>query len=301
MNAANEAARARLLGLGLGLFCVLVWSGYVVIARYSAGGLLQGPEQASLRIMGAGLFFLPRFILARRRLVAQHGWRRLLLLTLATGPSYTMLFVTGLVFAPVAHGGVITPAAVAVATTLLAWWWLGEVPQPARIAGLGLVVLGVGVVGWDGIAGANPGAWRGLPFFLSAATLWAAFSVLIRRWNVAGLDAVTIISVLSLPFVPVHALWRGERFLEAAWPELLMQFVMQGVLTGVLVNVAFARTVWLLGPARAGAISALVPVLATVLGWALLREPLSILQLAGMAIAVTGVLAVVLIPSRRLA
>lgn len=291
--------RALALGLLLGLYCVLVWGGYLVVSRMGVLGALQGPEQASLRAIGAGLILLPRFVMTRRRLVAQHGWRRLLALVALVGPVYTLVFVSGMLFAPAGHAGVITPSSVAVITTLLAWRWLGEAPAAARLFGLLLIVLGVGAIGWDGVAGANPGAWRGVPFFLAAAAGWASFTVLLRRWNMNALDATAALSVLSLAYVPVHALWRGARFLDASWGELLVQLAMQGPLTGVLAMLAYARAVWLIGPARTGAIGALVPVMATVLGHLVLGEVLGPLQLLGMALCVAGVLGVVLAPARR--
>jgi drug/metabolite transporter (DMT)-like permease len=296
---ATRPARALVIGGGLGLYCVLVWGGYLVVSRIGATGLLQGPEQASLRAIGAGLILLPRFLMVRGRLVAQHGWPRLIFLSLLVGPPYMILFVQGLAYAPASHAGVITPSSVAVLTTLLAWWWLGEVPSAGRIAGLALVVAGVVAVGWDGVSGAHPGAWRGVPFFLIAAGCYASFIVLLRRWRIDGMDASTILSVLSLPYVPLHALWRGARLLAAPWHDLLLQLAMQGPLTGVLATMAFARVIWLLGPTSAGAIGALVPVMATLLGWGVLGEPLGPLQLAGMALAVAGVLCVVLLPGRR--
>jgi drug/metabolite transporter (DMT)-like permease len=291
--------RSLVVGSLLGLYCVLVWGGYLVVSRMGAVGLLQGPEQASLRAIGAGLILLPRFVMVRRRLVGQHGWPRLIFLSVLVGPPYMICFVHGMTYAPASHAGVITPSSVAVLTTLLAWWWLGEAPSRGRIAGLALVVAGVVAVGWDGVAGVHPGAWRGVPFFLGAAVCYASFIVLLRRWRIDGLDATTILSVLSLPYVPLHFLWRGERLLAAPWQDLLLQLAMQGPLTGVLATIAFARVIWLLGPTSAGAIGALVPVMATLLGWAILGEPLGPLQLAGMVLAVAGVLCVVLLPAAR--
>jgi drug/metabolite transporter (DMT)-like permease len=291
--------KALLIGGALALYCVLIWGGGLVVSRMGALGLLQGPEQASLRAIGSGLILLPRFIVTHRRLVAQHGWARLVGIAVVVGPIYSMIFVSGMLFAPASHAGVITPSSVAVITTLLAWWWLGERPDAQRVAGLGLVVLGVVAIGWDGISGNHPGAWRGVPFFLFAATCYASYIVLVRRWGMNGMDAATVIAVLSLPYVPVHALWRGWRLLAAPVSELLLQLVVQGPLTGVLATMAFARVIGLLGPTQAGAIGALVPVAATLLGWAILAEPLGLLQLGGMVLAVAGVLTVVLAPSRR--
>jgi drug/metabolite transporter (DMT)-like permease len=290
--------KALLLGAALALYCVLVWGGALVVARIGAVGLLQGPEQASLRAIGSGLILLPRFIMVRRRLVAQHGWGRLLALTLLIGPIYMLVFITGLVFAPASHAGVITPSFVMVMTAVLAWRWLGERPTRPRLLGLLLVILGVVAIGWDGIAGNHPGAWRGIPFFLVAACCYATYTVLLRRWGMSALDATTVLAALSLPFVPVHALWRGERLLLAPIADVLLQLAVQGPISGVLATLAFARVVWLLGPTQASAVGALVPAMATFLGWLVLSEPLGPVQLAGMALAVAGVLTMVLAGKR---
>lgn len=290
---------ARALGLGLAGFCVLAWSGFLVVARLGATGVLQGPEQASLRAIGAGLILLPRFLLTRRRLVAQHGWGRLLALAILAGPPYALVFVSGLAFAPASHAGVIAPSSTAVITALFAWWLLAEPPSRGRILGLALIVAGVGLIGWDGISGANPGAWRGIPFFLAAATSWSLFSVLLRRWGIGGLDATATIAALSLSYVPIHLLWRGANFMAAPWDELLLQLVMQGPVAGVLASIAFARAIWLLGPAPTTTVTSLVPVGATILGWLVLDESVSLRQLGGMAVCIAGVLCVVLMPSRR--
>lgn len=293
------APRAQALGLVFALYCVLAWSGYLVAARWGAIGVLQGPEQASLRAIGAGAILLPYFLRRRRRLVAQHGWWRLLGLAALVGPIYALVFVQGLVFAPASHAGVITPSSIAVMTSLFAWWLLAEPPTRGRVLGLATVIAGVLLIGWDGMTGANAGAWRGIPFFLCGAALWSMFTVLLRRWNVGGLDATATIAVLSIAYVPLHLLWRGERFLQASWGELLAQLAIQGPLTGVLASFAYARAVWLLGAAPASTVTSLVPVGATALGFALLGEPLSVRQLGGMVVCIVGVLSVVLLPSRR--
>ncbi len=290
--------KALLLGASLALYCVLVWGGALVVARIGAVGLLQGPEQASLRAIGSGLILLPRFMLVRKRLVAQHGWPRLIAVTLLVGPIYMLVFITGMVFAPASHAGVITPSSVMVVTTILAWWWLGDRPTGPRIAGLLLVILGVVAIGWDGIGGNHPGAWRGIPFFLVAACCYAAYTVLLRRWRMNALDATTVLAALSLPFVPIHALWRGDRLLAAPAADVLLQLAVQGPLSGVLATLAFARVVWLLGPTQASAVGALVPAMATFLAWLVLSEPLGPVQLAGMALAVAGVMTMVLAGKR---
>ncbi len=299
MTQPSPTPRDQALGLAFGVYCALMWSGYLVVARMGATGALQGPEQASLRAFGSGMILLPRFLYSWRRLVRQQGWPRLVALAVLVGPLYALVFVTGMQFAPAGHAGVIAPSAGAVLTALIAWPVLGEKPTRGRVMGLAIIVTGVLLIGWDGVSGAHPGAWRGIPFFLLGATCWATFTVLLRRWGLNGLDATAVVAVLSLPYVPIHLLWRGERFLAVPWTELLLQLAMQGPLTGVLASIAYARAVWLLGAAPASTIASLVPVGATTLGWAVLGEPLSIRQLGGMAICVAGVLCVVLLPSRR--
>ncbi|PCG09908.1 hypothetical protein COA17_08230 [Sphingomonas ginsenosidimutans] len=122
--------------------------------------------------------------------------------------------------------------------------------------------------------------------------MWAAFAILSRRWAVPPLAGVAIISVLSAAvYAPLHLATAGVGGLLAQSPAtLLQQAVVQGLLSGVLAVFAFGRAVELLGAARAAALPALVPVVATLAGIPIAGELPTLFQIAGLAVVTAGLL-----------
>ena len=169
------AARSAMLHDGLTL-------GDLILVRYLVAGPLMLPVLVYFGISG----------------LAGIGWRRGIILAILSGPSFTLLQTAGLAFAPLAHGGVVTPAAVAIISTVLAAFMLHERPGVVRLAGSALLIAGIVLIGWDGLHGAvGPKVWLGDLLFLAAAVAWALFSVLVRRWHVDALRAIAVVSVLS--------------------------------------------------------------------------------------------------------
>jgi drug/metabolite transporter (DMT)-like permease len=77
---------------------------------------------------------------------------------------------------------------------------------------------------------------------------------------------------------------------RAPFGEILLQVFYQGVLVGVVALYLYARSIALLGAAKATLFLPLVPVATAVAGAVLLAENPSPAELAGMAIVVTGML-----------
>jgi drug/metabolite transporter (DMT)-like permease len=168
------------------------------------------------------------------------------------------------------------------------------------VVAIGVIVLGVALIGWDGIGGAHPGAWRGDLILLCAGTSWAAFTLLLRRWRVpalAGNAAVCCLSALML--VPVWlALGMGSVPGQPIGMTLL-QMVAQGLIASALATTLYAKAGELLGATRTACLTALVPVMAVMLSVIVLAEPLGWAKLVGVTLAVGGMLVAVIFTGRR--
>ena len=134
---------------------------------------------------------------------------RILAVTTLIGPPFVLLAIAGYRFAPLAHGAVVQPVTVTVAVTLAAALFLHEPLTPQRAIGIAAALVGVALVGFGAHAPA-PGAgptWAGDLLFAAAGLLWAAFTLLMRRWNLDPLvttGAVAIVS--SLVVLPAFVL-----------------------------------------------------------------------------------------------
>ena len=291
-----------LLGLALGVASSLIWGGHAVVARPALAGQGFHPlDLATFRYVPAALLLAP-LAWAARDTLARIGLRRLAVLAFFGGAPNLLLFLSALVYAPASHGGTIAPMTVPIAGAVLAVPLIGEKPSPGRAAALAVMAAGVLMIGWDGVAGAHPGAWRGDILLLLAGSTWAVFTLLLRRWQVPAIPATAAVTMISaLAVLPIWVPWRAAEVLVLPPTAILLHVAMQGLVLGAFAMFLYARAVELLGPTRAATLSIMVPVTALLLAGLLLGEPISLLQGLGAALAAGGMLAAVLFTGRRTA
>jgi drug/metabolite transporter (DMT)-like permease len=288
------------IGLAFGLAAAFAWGAQAVVARSGTVAGYTPLDLAALRYIAAGLVLAP-FAWRARQALAAIGLTRLIVVAIAGGAGNALLFSWGLVHAPASHGGTIAPITAAIMGAVLGIPLLREWPTRGRVVAIGVIVAGVALIGWDGIGGEHPGAWRGDLILLCAGTSWAAFTLLLRRWRVpalAGNAAVCCLSALML--VPVWlALGMGSVPGQPIGMTLL-QMVAQGLIASALATTLYARAGELLGATRTACLTALVPVMAVMLSVIVLAEPLGWAKLAGVTLAVGGMLVAVVFTGRRM-
>ncbi len=285
------AGKATRLGIACGLAAALIWGVQAVVSRQSVADGLTAADVTILRFAAAGLLLLP-FAWQRMRPfpVGALGWRRALLLTLLAGAPYSLALVGGAAFAPALHSSIITPGLIPVFTAALVFLVLGERASPARLAGLGLVLLGVALFSWEALANtpARSGAWVGDLLYVLTAVMWSLFGLLTKRWGANAVDVTIVTCLLSLVSLPLFALTLPVHLMQVTTGAIILQALYQGVLVGVGALFFYTRAVALLGAARAALFLPLVPVVTATAGVLLLAEWPSALEIAGMAIVIAG-------------
>jgi drug/metabolite transporter (DMT)-like permease len=287
-----DARRRVRLGIAVGVAMAVMAASSFAVAR---GGILRGvrPEDITLlRFCVAGLIFLP--ILIRRGIadLGGIGWKRGFMLVLTAGPFAAFFQAAGYLYAPLAHGAVLVPMSVTVFCSILAIVFLKERHGLAHALGTFGILLGLALIGGEGLLSGGAGVWIGDLMFLSAGLLWAAYTILFRYWRLDTLTAMAAVSVISLAIMlaayPVA--YSVPRLLALPWQELALQALVQGLLSGTLATIAYNRIVVLLGAGRAVLFPAIVPGLAIVFGIPILGEYPNALQLLGLASAMLGLL-----------
>jgi drug/metabolite transporter (DMT)-like permease len=287
--AERDPKRERLVGYLAAAAIVVIWSGFIVVSRAGARGGLGPFDLVALRVGVSGLVLLPVYL--SRRL-----WRtpprQALALMLTAGIGYGVFAYSGFAFAPAAHGAVLLPGALPFSTAMLAVVVLGDRVSRRRVAALGLILVGIVLVGWNGFAGDVPGAWRGDILFLCASTTWALYTVLVRKWRWSAIDATATIAVLAAcVYLPVYLAWLPSKLATAPAGEIVFQGVYQGLFAVAIAGIAYTRAVEALGPLTTTSITAVVPATAALAAWPILGEPLSALALGGVMLVTLGMLA----------
>jgi drug/metabolite transporter (DMT)-like permease len=299
--AAGPSAGALWLGAAFGVVCALIWGVQAVVSRQSVADGLTTVDVAVLRFATAGCLLLPvAWRWCRPFPVGQLGWRRALTLSALAGVPYSLVLVGGIAFAPALHGSVIAPGLIPLISAVLAYLMFGERASPLQLAGLCLVAAGIGVFSWEAFANTpeREGAWRGDVLFVIGAFMWAYFGMLTKRWRADAIEATATICVVSFLTLPLWAGFLPLRLGATAPSALALQAIYQGALVGVVSLFLYARSVVLLGPARAALFLPLVPGVTALAGVVWLGETPSLSEVAGMVIVMAG-MALALVRKRR--
>jgi drug/metabolite transporter (DMT)-like permease len=286
-------SRAQWLGVLCGLLTAMIWGVQSVVSRHAMLIDMTPADVTLLRFVSAAAVLLPWALRHMRPFpVGSLGWPRAWAMALLIGPLYSLILVAGASFAPALHSSIISPGLIPVFTALLIFLLTGERAGRMRLIGLGIIVLGIGIFSRDALAmtPSRPDAWIGDLLFVLIAFLWAIFGLLARRWNVSSLEVTAASCILAVPLLVIVALALPIHMARVPLPELLLQALYQGVLVGVVALYLYARTVAMLGAARATLFLPLVPIATATASALLLAEVPSPAEIVGMAIVVAGML-----------
>lgn len=300
MNAPSAALRmpapavvdSNLRGIAVGLVAASIGALYTVFARYGLERGLAPADMTFLRFGVAGLVMLPFLAATMMRDPAAFfaRWRSWLAVALLAGPPFGLLMFGALRFAPPSHAALFPFAAMSIMGTVGAALFLGDRFTARKAAGIAIVVAGLGLISGFDPASLDARALIGDAMFVLAGTAWAGFGIVMRRRGLDPVQATAVISFAALvTYVPAYLWATGGASLAAAPVRLLIvETVVQGLIAGVGTLYTYSKMVALLGAARAAVFPALAPGLAALMAWPLLGHVPGGRELAGLAIAMTG-------------
>jgi drug/metabolite transporter (DMT)-like permease len=286
----TRAARFGLLDLLL-VLVIVAWGTNLSVIKVA---LREFPVHAfnALRMVVAGLAFAG--VLARlspaERTVARADWARVVFLGFIGGAFYQLVFVTGVPKTSVANAGLIfglTPVVISLFSA-----FVGHEHLPwTRWAGGALSVVGLYFVVGAG-AGISATSLTGDALVFLAMVCWAIYSVasrpLLGRYSPTMLTAwAAIVAAPAYALVSVPSLlstdWAGVSW----WSWALMLWSSTFCL--VLAYVIWYTGVQQLGATRTSAYSNLTPIVAMIVAWLWLGEPVTLAQAVGAAAILGGV------------
>jgi drug/metabolite transporter (DMT)-like permease len=286
----NDNQSSMVLGAVAAVCVVFFWSGWIVVSRLGVTNHLTVYDVTGLRYGIGALVALPYIIWSR-------AWRgltagRTLVLTLTSGIPYALLSYFGLTYAPAAHGGVFLNGCLPIFTSLFAWIWIGQKSRFSQLVGLGIILIGVTLVGYEGYTSSGDGtAWIGDFMFLAAISLFAVFMVANRVWTINPgqiLFAVTIVSAVF--YLPVWLLWLDSNLAAAPGSEILLQGVYQGLVPSVLGISCLNIAVRHIGAHATSVFLSVVPCVAALAAIPILHEMPGLPAWIGMLTVTVGIL-----------
>ncbi|HWL72109.1 MAG TPA: DMT family transporter [Geminicoccus sp.] len=279
-------------GLAAALGAVAIYAGMFAAGRAGAWDGLNGYDQTAIRFAVTTVLVLPFLWAALMPAARRIGIGRLFALFVLNGAPYSAVFLGGLVFAPVAYGAALVPGLQPVAVMVVALLWRGQRPALPNVLGAAICLGGVLVMLLDRQVTGSTDLPIGIGLFLLASAMWGTYTVALKTWAIEPREALATNAPLSaLLYLPVYLLWQGpEAVLAAPASAVLLQAVYQGVLVGLVALILFTVAVKTAGSAAVAALAPAIPVLATLIGWAVLGERPNGSQWAGLVIVTIGLL-----------
>lgn len=276
-------------GIAYVLFAITVWSGWILLSRYSVRGSLTAYDITALRFGVAGIILLP--VLIRKGLnIGPYGAKGSFWLALTMGAPYNTIAIAGMHYAPASHAAAIINTVMLTITTVVGIWILKEKTTPSRMAGVLLSIAGIACMLFASDLVPDGQGWRGSVLFMIAGSMWALYTLSIRAWHADPLHATAAVCALSLVFyLPVYLIFITSHIGLHNLPEVVFQAVYQGVINSVLALLCFNRGVRLLGATTSSAFLPLVCIFSTLLAIPLLQEVPGPLEWTGILLASIGV------------
>ena len=278
----------------MGLLAAAIGALYSVYATYGLARGLKSADMTFLRTSVAGILTLPVLVhyLRFEAEVLTGQWRRWLAVALLAGPLFGELIFTAFQFTPPSHGAVFPFAAMSVVGTIFAATFLADPLTRRKLLGIGMVIVGLLVLSGVSSASLTGRASIGDALFIAAGSMWAGFGVIMRKFRLDPVLATTAAGVFGLAtYVPFYLATEGiDRLANANASLLAIEVCVQGALAGAGTIYTYARAVQYLGAARAAVFPALVPGLATLLGWPVLGHVPSFTEAIGLTLAIVGLL-----------
>lgn len=287
----SAAARDRLrwrLAVGGMVLAMVIFGANFVVSRHAILNGLTPHDLLALRFGTAGLLLLPIFLARPLSSCGGVGWRRGIILALMSGAPMSYLQFTGLLYAPAAHGATIAPALVTMIGIVGGVLLFGTRLTRQLVLGICAVLAGLACLGMAGSTHTDPTILLGDLYFVSVGLIWGSYPLLIQLWKVDALKATAMVSVLSLLYLPLYALFFFRGFDVAPWWVILLHAINQGVLNLIVGLLIWSWAARVLGAAVVGRFPPLIPVAGTLLGIPVLGELPGGLQIAGIALIICG-------------
>jgi drug/metabolite transporter (DMT)-like permease len=272
------------------LLLAAIWGSSFLFMRIAVVDF--GPvATAAVRVAIAAAFLLP-FVLWRGLLpdLRKHA-RTVMLIGVVNSGLPFLLFAYSLLAITTGLSGILN-ATVPLFGALVAWAWLGDRPTGSRVLGLVVGFFGIAMLAWDKAA-VRPGASEATALLailacLLASVLYGIAANATKRYlaGVPSLVAAAGSQVGAMLFLALPAAWTWPAKPPGADAWLAVAAV--GVLCTGLAYILYFRLLARVGPARAVAVTFIIPVFAILYGAVFLSEPVTVWMLSWGAVVVLG-------------
>jgi drug/metabolite transporter (DMT)-like permease len=254
-----------------------IWGSSFLFMRLGAVEFGAVPT-AAMRVAIASAFLLPLLAWRGQVKVLRQHWKKIFAIGVINSGIPFLCFSFALLSITTGLSAILN-ATVPRFGALVAWWWLRDKPTASRSLGLAIGFAGVALLAWDK-ASFKPDASGIAPAWAVIACLVATFCYGIAgnaaKVYLSGLPTLATatgsqVGAMLVLVLPAIYFWPAHAPSLQAWLAL----VAVGVLCTGVAYILYFRLIEQAGPARALAVTFIVPVFAVIYGAAFIGEPVT--------------------------
>ena len=273
-------------GIAAALLTTLMWASWLISVKLGTTSSLTTFDLA----------IASYFTFRARKQLQKTPWSLLVGICLGAGLPFFFLGSLGMHYAPVTHAGVLLPGTFPFFVTGIAVLFYRETLSKNRLVGLIAIALGVSVLLLQSFSSIDANIWKGDLIFLLASFCWSIFCVCVR---ISGLSSFVVAglfgSVSSVMLLFLFLIGVVDSGIEFSLPNTplgfyAIQFIVQGVLVGLIASVSFSFAIAKIGAENTAMIGSLTPVIAIVLAFFVFSEMPTYLDFLAMVFVCFGVL-----------
>ncbi|NAW97112.1 EamA family transporter [Vibrio sp. V23_P3S9T160] len=264
----NEIMIYGYLAIGTTL---LLWSGFFLSLKAGASGLLTSADIALTRFLLPALLLSP-LVWRTRHQLQNVPMRYLIGLFIGCGLPYLLVTSHAMHYVPVSDGSALVPGVLPLFVSGIAVLLFKQPLSRHRVAGLTLVVAGVGIFLYSSATDFESNRLTGHLMFLTGSLMWAVFTICARVANLHALISAGWVALLSTVLLAVlialgivDSYLATHSFAHWPWKELAGHILLQGVGAGLIAAFTYLYAVSTLGAERSAAFGSATPVVATLL------------------------------------
>lgn len=267
---------------------VLIWAAWMVGTRHAVTHALEPAAVGFLRFIIPAIFFAPS--LWRSDVLRRASLPAIIVCVVGAGAPFFVVVSNGMRFAPAADVGPLLPGTMPLVVALASALFFGEIMGRLRWIGFALVTAGVAAIGGRSLFAAADQASIGHALFLCGAVMWASYTIGFRRSGMTAVEGVAVVSVCSAVMLAPFGV---PSLIDAARnghvQDILIQSLVQGVLSGIVALIAYNTAIARIGASRAAAFVALVPACVALLAIPVLGEVPDLAAWFGVVVTGLGV------------
>ena len=254
---------------------------------------IAGPEfgpfaLVEVRVAVAAVFLLPILLLREGFSQVRENWGRIAVIGAFNSGvpfllfTYSTLYITGGLSA-------ILNGTAPLWTALVAWAWLSDRLAASQVVGLFVGFAGVFLLVWDKLSWSISGTLLAMLAATFGAFLYGVAANMTKRFATGitplAMSTGSMIAATLIVLPGALLAWPDEPVSLAAWSSVITM----GVGSTALAYILYFRLIANVGPARAIAVTYLVPVFAMLFGAIFIAETITLTMIAGCAVIFLGI------------